>query len=76
MSDYCPSCHYDVKEKIGENACPFNSFYWYFLNQHDSKLSKNPRIRMIYSVWDNFSDDVRKQILNTAENNFERINHL
>ncbi|WP_051786236.1 cryptochrome/photolyase family protein [Endozoicomonas numazuensis] len=28
MSDYCKSCHYDVKRKTGEHACPFNSLYW------------------------------------------------
>ena len=28
MSDYCKDCHYSVKERVTENACPFNSLYW------------------------------------------------
>ena len=30
MSNYCKSCHYKVKEKLGEQACP-NYLYWDFL---------------------------------------------
>ena len=30
MSDYCKSCHYNVKEAVGERACPFNALYWDF----------------------------------------------
>ena len=30
MSNYCGSCHYNVKEKLGEKSCPFNSLYWHF----------------------------------------------
>ena len=30
MSDYCQSCYYDVKQKSGAKACPFNYLYWDF----------------------------------------------
>ena len=46
MSDYCKSCKYNVKEKIGNNACPFNSLYWDFMARHKEKFSKNPRMGM------------------------------
>ncbi|WP_443147291.1 cryptochrome/photolyase family protein [Photobacterium sp. MCCC 1A19761] len=67
MSDYCRDCHYNVKEKIGEQACPFNSLYWHFLHRHDRQLSRNPRIGMIYRSWDQLSPDQQQAVLDRAE---------
>jgi deoxyribodipyrimidine photolyase-related protein len=50
MSNYCKSCHYNVKEKTGSQACPFNYLYWNFLDKHQDKLSKNQRLTMVYST--------------------------
>ncbi|CCN46696.1 putative deoxyribodipyrimidine photolyase related protein [Vibrio nigripulchritudo MADA3029] len=76
MSDYCKGCHYDVKQRSGESACPFNGFYWRFMNQHRELLSKNPRIGMIYRSWDNMDLEVQDAILDTAEKNLQRIEEL
>ncbi|UAB73728.1 cryptochrome/photolyase family protein [Vibrio sp. SCSIO 43132] len=76
MSDYCKGCHYDVKQRSGESACPFNGFYWRFMNQHRELLSKNPRIGMIYRSWDNMDLEVQDAILDTAERNLQRIEEL
>ena len=51
MSDYCRHCRYDVKQRVGENACPFNALYWDFLARHEDKLGDNPRLRMPYRNW-------------------------
>jgi deoxyribodipyrimidine photolyase-related protein len=56
MSDYCKSCSYSPKIKIGEKACPFNFLYWDFLLQNESKLRSNNRIAMIYGALDKKSD--------------------
>ena len=48
MSDYCRHCRYDVKQATGPNACPFNFLYWNFLAENGDKLSRNPRMAMIY----------------------------
>ena len=48
MSNYCCDCSYDVKEKTGENACPYNYLYWNFLVQNQSKLSSNSRLGLAY----------------------------
>ena len=48
MSDYCRGCQYDVKEKTGDGACPFNYLYWDFLLRHTDKLKSNPRLAMMY----------------------------
>lgn len=48
MSDYCGSCHYNVKEKTGETACPFNSLYWDFMARNQEALSKNARLGLTF----------------------------
>jgi deoxyribodipyrimidine photolyase-related protein len=48
MSDYCGNCRYDVKAKIGENACPFNYLYWDFLARNEKALAGNQRLAMPY----------------------------
>ena len=51
MSDYCRHCRYDVKQRIGPDACPFNALYWDFLARHEDKLGDNPRLRLAYRNW-------------------------
>jgi deoxyribodipyrimidine photolyase-related protein len=48
MSDFCSACAYDVKQKTGETACPFNYLYWAFLIRLKDRLSGNPRLAMPY----------------------------
>ena len=31
MSDYCEGCAYEVKQRTGPRACPFNALYWDFI---------------------------------------------
>ncbi len=52
MSDYCRGCRYDVKQKTGEGACPFNPLYWDFLARNREKLGGNPRLAHPYRTWD------------------------
>lgn len=44
MSDYCTGCRYNPKQRIGPDACPFNTLYWNFLIQHEATLRSNPRL--------------------------------
>ncbi len=60
MSDYCRGCAYDVKQKNGAEACPFNYLYWDFLDRHRAKLAENPRLAQIYRTWDKM-DEARKR---------------
>jgi deoxyribodipyrimidine photolyase-related protein len=52
MSNYCQNCAYNVQEKNGERACPFNYLYWDFLIKNREKLRTNHRLTMIYAVLD------------------------
>ena len=59
MSDYCRHCRYDVKQRLGPDACPFNALYWDFLARHEDKLGDNPRLRMPYRTWRNQPAEAR-----------------
>ena len=66
MSDYCTGCAYDVKEKSGPSACPFNLLYWHFLIENQQRLSTNPRMAIPYRTLAKMSDDRRAQITREA----------
>lgn len=76
MSDYCSNCSYDYKKKTGDNACPFNWFYWHFYERHRENLAKNPRIGMAYRLLDKMDDDKKKAILKQAECYLSQLNSL
>jgi deoxyribodipyrimidine photolyase-related protein len=44
MSNYCKPCKYDPKLRTGENACPFTTLYWDFLDRHKETFAKNHRM--------------------------------
>lgn len=50
MSNYCKDCHYSVSKKTGENACPFNSLYWNFLDDKREHFKDNQRMSMMMSL--------------------------
>lgn len=62
MSNYCSDCNYDVKQKSGEQACPFNFLYWDFLIRHRKLLRQNPRLSQIYRNLDRMDESRVKQI--------------
>ena len=47
MSNYCKECHYNVKHKTEEDACPFNSLYWNFLDDKKEYFQRNNRMSMM-----------------------------
>mgnify|MGYP005847146067 CR=1 FL=1 len=55
MSDYCKGCRYDPKQRTGEDACPFNFFYWDFLDRHREKLQSQGRMSFILKNLDKMS---------------------
>ncbi|SDK66397.1 deoxyribodipyrimidine photolyase-related protein, partial [Microbulbifer yueqingensis] len=57
MSNYCSGCRYNVKEKTGDDACPFNSLYWHFLAQKREHLEGNQRMAMMLKLLDKMEGD-------------------
>ncbi len=76
MSDYCASCHYQVKEITSTNACPLNALYWRFMVNHETQFKANPRNRMVYANWYKKSEAQREQVLTKAEEYLANINTL
>lgn len=66
MSDHCKSCHYDVKKKTGDGACPFNPLYWDFLIRNREKLEKNPRMAQMYRTWERMDEQKKSDTLESA----------
>lgn len=59
MSDHCGGCRYDVKLKVGPDACPFNALYWDFLARHERRFRRNRRMVQMYANWDRMKPEVR-----------------
>jgi len=76
MSDYCKSCHYNVKEKVTEDACPFNSLYWHFMNRNRTAFGNNPRMTMPFRNWDKMAQEQQDTILNHADGLLEKLDQL
>ncbi len=62
MSNYCRHCHYQVKETLAGNACPFNALYWDFLARHEALLAGNPRLALTYKNWHRKADAEQQAI--------------
>ena len=73
MSDYCGTCRYKVKQRIGPDACPFNALYWDFLDRHEDKLGRNNRLAMPYRNWAKMKPEDRDATLGQAKEFLARL---
>ena len=62
MSDYCKTCRYDPKQRVGAKACPFTTLYWNFLIENAPRLRANPRMALPYRHVTAMSDGERAAI--------------
>ena len=67
MSDYCRQCRFDVKQRAGPNACPFNYLYWDFVSRHRERLERNPRMGNVYRTWDHMSKERKDAVSSDAQ---------
>jgi deoxyribodipyrimidine photolyase-related protein len=68
MSNYCKGCTYNHRDRMGENACPFNFFYWDFLARHRDKLQKQGRMSFILKNLDKMAPEDLAEIRQRADN--------
>jgi deoxyribodipyrimidine photolyase-related protein len=73
MSDFCTGCAYDVSQKKGPNACPFNYLYWAFLIRQKDRLSDNPRMAMPYRTLAGWPMERAAEILAEADAFLDRL---
>jgi deoxyribodipyrimidine photolyase-related protein len=46
MSNHCRQCRYKPRQATGDDACPFTTLYWDFLDRHQVTFRKNHRMVM------------------------------
>lgn len=73
MSDYCGRCRYDVRQRTGDDACPFNALYWDFLARNAGKLGDNPRLAMPYRNWERMPAADRRALRASARAFLDRL---
>ncbi len=76
MSNYCGNCHYSKTKKTGDKACPFNSLYWNFIDQHLDTWSNNHRMGMMVANWKKQDPEKKSKVLEQAEQYLERLDTL
>lgn len=66
MSNYCTGCRYTPDDATGEDACPFTTLYWDFLDRHEDTLSGNRRMNFQLANLRRKGDDQRHAIAERA----------
>lgn len=56
MGRYCGGCRYDPKKRVGDDACPFTTLYWDFIDRHRERFASNPRMAQPVRGLDRLSD--------------------
>ena len=56
MTTYCKGCYFDPKKRIGEDACPFTTLYWDFLDRNRESFARNHRIAQQVRGLDRLTD--------------------
>jgi len=44
MGNFCKTCVFDPKKRVGSDACPFTTLYWDFLARNQAQFSGNHRM--------------------------------
>ena len=83
MGHHCGSCFYDVKQRTGPKACPFNALYWHFhvrnrdrLESADARPGTMVRMGMVYRTWDKMDAATRKALLEHGDAVLANIEQL
>ena len=56
MTNYCKGCFFDPKKRTGDDACPFTTLYWDFLDRNREGFARNHRIAQQVRGLDRLSD--------------------
>ena len=67
MSDHCKGSRFDPKKSVGDDAWPFTTLYWNFLEKHRKRFASNARMRNQYLNLDRKSADEVRAIQRRAD---------
>lgn len=67
MSNYCVGCKFNPALSVGEDACPFTTLYWDFLDRNRKKLQGNQRMALQLKNLESLDAGVLGEIRNRAQ---------
>ncbi|MGF1531943.1 MAG: cryptochrome/photolyase family protein [Puniceicoccaceae bacterium] len=73
MSNYCDSCPYDPRERLGPKACPFTTLYWDFLMRNEGRLRGNQRMGLQLKNLERLEEAEKVQIREQAKDLIKRF---
>lgn len=62
MSNYCADCRFRPDRAVGEDACPFTTLYWDFLERHQERFARHPRTALQWKSLQRKDADERRGI--------------
>jgi deoxyribodipyrimidine photolyase-related protein len=73
MSNYCGQCRYKPGQAAGDEACPFTTLYWDFLQRHSERFANNTRMKFQMKNLERKSKDELREIRRRAQQIRDRI---
>ncbi|MEL7043873.1 MAG: cryptochrome/photolyase family protein [Pseudomonadota bacterium] len=73
QGNHCAQCRYDPKKTTGDGACPYNSLYWRFIDEHQDYLKRNARMGLIVGGWQKRDASDRQAIVDWANGVLESL---
>ena len=73
MSDLCSGCRYDPTKRTGDDACPFSTLYWDFLDRNKATLAGVRRMQMPYRTLEKMDEGELKEIRRRGRGLRERL---
>ncbi len=67
QGNHCKQCRYNPGKVTGEEACPYNSLYWHFIDRHKDVLNTNARMGLILGNWRKRAADEKAAIVRWAD---------
>ena len=71
MSNACAGCRFDPGQATGDDACPFTTLYWHYLDRHQAVLKSNHRMGMQLKNLSRLSASRRTEIGEQAQRIFD-----
>jgi deoxyribodipyrimidine photolyase-related protein len=56
MTDHCKPCRYNPTKRVGDDACPYTTLYWDFLDRHRDRFATNARTAQAMKGLDRLTD--------------------
>jgi deoxyribodipyrimidine photolyase-related protein len=62
MSDHCTGCRFNPAQATGDDACPFTTLYWDYLQRHEEPMRLNQRMSLQVRNLERLDADTRAAI--------------